>query len=410
MAADTMFNDNEKSRRHREYGLFLWRVNMATQALYTLYNQAIFAKSTEPEPVSPRDANRSKHWQDTVPIALYGAALCVRNGISEVVRHSCAGAILQISQTMLEQYCIVLGVGRYTSFGESYNGGAQFSRVLWAARNAFVHGAEWAECIANGYKIHLAGVDSINILKSVGVDDPTDANAFNLLRLISGGGDIAAFRKKLIDAAKDAIELPPFAAKREKANVPSKSDGNGGWIVGGIIIGLLYLFLDRPMRGTTSIDYVTGSGDDALSVSIGVDASEVKSSYALFDALRKVAIEALPAELSSKYREYKELEDTFSAAVNEIAAWDQERDDFASQLLFVCDLAQRWHSQNMALPDPISEYISSKLGGASSAEGIHSVLADLARRAGFTPKPYSVNVIQIASPKIEPSPDFFKSD
>ncbi len=385
----------ELERRKFEYGLFLWRLNKALPALRTLYDQAVAAAPVDVANIADELENRrARTLADTLPALFYGAAITIRDDINGIVRHSCAGGILQVMQTLLEGFVDAIGVSRAHPLGHRYatpdaSVTQPFSRVLWSARNAYVHGGDWRAAGASG-KVDPRSRLPIDTLKAVGVEDPKKANAFELLEILAGGGDIDSLRRSLIEAAREALEAPSSGVTHVGQGAQIPEFARIGWFaIVLIVLALIFPVFRGREPSVAAIVYVFGEGDDRIAVKIA--SGSITSPDQLIEKLRDAAATELAPNDVAKYLEYRQLEKAFEVLCNEIVAYDPERDDFTERVLSVCDTAEQLFHANRALPDPIAEYIIANYvpdDPRPKEQALHAILADLLARQGFEAHPY----------------------
>ncbi len=370
-----------------EYAYFLWRLNKALPAMRALLDQATAASPHEIEVKVPDD-DRMRSVEDHVPLLFYVAANSIRSDIGRIVQHNCAGAVLQIAQTIFERYIDALPLLRQEPQGQTIKD-QPFSRVLWASRNAYVHGDEWrVRAEANRNQDPRARM-SIGVLTSVGIADPTRVNALELLQVITDDGGVDELRRRMIRAAKEALAKAGAHAKGtgQSSLIPELKEIGGVLIVFAIMAGLEWWLGNRePVDGIMLV--AVRDGDEILAVPVA--AGGIKSPIQLTRVLRETAVEHLPPHLAKKYHDFEAAGSTLIEKANELAALDPEDGAFTDQLLLLCTLADDLYERNKSLPDPIAELntVWPREVSATPAESMHAILSTLLQTRGFIPKEY----------------------
>ncbi len=192
------------------YGYLAWRLMQARNPLKLLLQQAELAHqdvlaADQEVPISS--------VEEVIVGSMTSFTRGLRRGMGDVIRHGCAGSVLQIVYSLFESHAAIL---KKPTGAKSYSGlliaGVPFSRVLWAARSAFAHQDEWQR---KGASAHPLGIGAQEILRMVGVADPSTANAHDVYIAISGGS-LDEFMRRVLAAANDS---PPRSSARRQPHL-----------------------------------------------------------------------------------------------------------------------------------------------------------------------------------------------
>lgn len=362
------------------YGTFLWQLMKARPALKSLSEQAFDAKD--------RDAASALDEQDPnkmIYAMLASAGRGMRNEIDQSIRNNCAGAALQIAWTLFDAHLELLGVQhkdrKNVRCGCAFAGGEPFSRVLWASRNAFAHGSDWA-----GVGPTPAGEESIRILECVGFSNPTHALVYNYFALLSDG-DVEIFIQRLQDAAKAIAAAQQTSVPKPE---PWKSAISG--LVSLLLLGVVFVVYFSSKNSNAEIDGVLlfqmGTGEDAKVIplargKISASPSQIQS------AIEQAAIEGLSARAAHPF---KELEARFAAWVAQadvLLKTDVGSERFYRDLLLACDQMEEIYQMALRLPSPVTLLLEEH--GCKSIEDGQALLAELLEKhAGLTPEPFRI--------------------
>jgi hypothetical protein len=403
-------SSGEAGRRKTEYALFLWRVNKAIPAIRALYDQAIAASPRGLGDVDLSKPARHLDLGEYFPSLLHAASVYVRDDIQSVVQHGCAGAILQIAQTLFDGYLDAIGVPRSKSaFGPDVSG-VPFSQALWAARGSYVHGDDWRRRAAGNLPPDRRSEKQIDTLKKMGVAEPSRSNAFNLLTMLINHGDIDELRRRLIAAAKVALDYGPV-----KPSAPSRGQWdllpelNALFWTGVVtaVAALLESFLQRGASRTVTAGFVISGIDEVILVDIA--SPQYESRAELRKALREIALEGLPGELAQVHRDFERFSEQFGVRAAAIAELDPESPAFTSELFDFFAYAEELHQRNIRLTDPLSELADLRLSGREDRglpAVLHAFVADLLAANGIDVEAY---VDRNASAPIPSPPSTFSA-
>lgn len=349
------------------YGAFLWQLMKTREALTSLSAQT-FAVSDRKIIDYSAEADPTR----LVLGLLAAAGRSMRNDIAQTIRNNCAGAILQIAWTLFDAHLEMLGFTlderRVVRGGVVLAGGEPFSQVLWASRNAFAHGFEWA---SSGPKTK-AGKISVGILHRSGFTAPSHNGVFDYFCLLSNG-NIETFLRRLEVAAKDVAESRMVSTHATPSSAPS------ALLVALVALGALALAYFSAEEKAKVVDdelllvFQVGRGAEARVVTLATGA--MHSPHRIRSIMEEQAVLALSA---GKARPFKEAEKRFTAwAAQAEALFVTEigSERFYKDLIDLTDRMDEIYEMTIALPDPISVLLRER--GADSLEDTHAVLSEI---------------------------------
>lgn len=366
------------------YGAFLWQLMKTRDALKTLADQAFGAVDLAmPAQSDSVDLNKLAFS------LLASAGRTMRNEIAQSVRNNCAGAVLQIAWTLFDAHLEMLGVDRdqrrSVSVGCMFSEGETFSRLLWASRNAFAHGMEWA---AVGPRTK-AGRISVDILQSAGFEEPSHAGVFDYFMLLSDG-DIEIFIQRLQQAAKDASLLHPPAAAESSMKISHL-------VTALLALGAILLAYWSTEKAALAIDddvvilFQVGSGEQARTVPVA--SGPMRSPLTIRSMMEEQAIEALSSDSARPFKEVAARVNAWTAQAEVVMNTDVGSDRFYRDILDLSDRMDEIYRMSTALPNPISLLLQER--GCNSLEETHTVIATLLENGGLQAVPFRVVNIDV---------------
>lgn len=341
------------------YGIFLWKLVKARPALKALADQVFAARDIDLTIAEHPDPDK---W---VLGILAGLARTTRNDIAKAIRNNCAGAVLQISWTLMDGHLDALGVDsasrRDVRVGHLFNGAETFSRLLWAARNAFAHGYEWST-----EPTRTAARESVAVLRAVGFEKPSHEDVYEYFELLSAGS-METFIQRLNAAAREAAER----------HVPVERSASSSW--GGILLVALFGLVLWAVRSTPkdkpTLEVVLalqlGTGEEAQSVAIAT--GSIGSISQIRETLERVALEELSSEAAAPYTELRARTTAWEALVEALLHTDMGSERFYRDLVEACERMDEIYDLALSLPSPIEALIRER--ACSSIEDLQQLLS-----------------------------------
>jgi hypothetical protein len=357
--------------------MFLWNLTKARHALTALAGEAFAALEQDITPIGSEG-----DWNKAVFGLLVAAARTVRNEISRSIRDNCAGAVLQIAWTLFDAHLDLLGIPygdrREIRAGHIFSGREHFSRVLWASRNAFAHGAEWRA----GGPTTPAGRVSVDILRAVGVNDPLKADVFSLFTLLADS-DIETFIRRLQEAAKEIADATPVAAI-----APAQAEHASSVLMGLLVIGLGLAFyqivktVESDKEGVVAFRF--GEGDQVVTVPVAK--GKLGSPMQFRAIIEEEAIRALSPDAVAPFKEADARVKAWAAQLEALSTTDVASARFYRDLLDLSGRMEEIYALMMALPEPFQLLTDER--GCQTFEEAHAVMASLLEVRGFQRVPY----------------------
>lgn len=350
------------------YGIFLWQLMKSREALSALTTQTLAAKDRE-------NIERAPEEDPTKLVLglLASAGRYMRNEISQSIRNNCAGAILQIAWTLFDAHLEMLGFDfeerRNVHGGMVFAGGEPFSRVLWAARNAFAHGFEWASA---GPRT-AAGRISVDILQKEGFATPSHAGVYDYFLLLSDS-DIETFIRRLEVAAKDVSEARAVA-------IPSvmPSSSASALLVTLLALGSILVAYFSAEKSVGAIDdklvvaFQVGRGENARVVTVATGA--MHSPLQVRSIMEEQAIKALSPEKARPFKEAAARFDAWTAQTQALLTTEVGSSRFYRDLVDLTDRMDEIYAMTLLLPSPIATLLDER--GADSLEKMQAVFSEI---------------------------------
>lgn len=348
----------------------------ARPAIHALLREAS-CKTTTTEPDAAQSGTSLDGESVTVKlIAALGRG--IREDIGAVIRHNCAGAVLQIAYSLFESYVKSLGLkpGALISSGDKV-ASQPFSRILWASRNAFAHGDEWKR---DG-PVHPLAKHSYAIIQQIGFAEPATVNAFELYEVLSGG-DEDAFFQRLLASAKDLGDKTP-APKPDAASAKALLT----FVLGFVLLLCASIFrramteedMSKPAI-PVALTFVYRRGDKAIVIPLAQ--GEIRNPAILARALREGAIERLSERAGRPFKEVTARIDAWFANVDVLLTSRLEDPSFHDDLVDLAERAERLYELFRKLPEPLSLLMEER--GAATFTECQAVMAEILAGRGFT--------------------------
>jgi hypothetical protein len=379
------------------YGAFVIQMMKARPAVAVLLGEADRAKL---DSAAVADA-RELQFHELGITVMAAAAQVIRNDVDSVVRHNCCGAAFQITYSLFENFVASLGLKPGSSLGVGASvRGEPASRILWAARNLFVHSDEWKR---RGPKGKTEG-ECFAILKQIGFSDPASANAHDVY-VTAFNGNVDALFQSVLDAAKSATQssaLMPVDATALAEVIP---------LLGGHALFTAAVALDKMahveepdgIEGIIAVQF--GTGTEAVTIPIAT--GKLRNPARLTAALHEGAIKRLTADSAQPFLDAAEELSKWKADFEVLNTLDLESAGYHEILADICERAFHIHERARSLPDPRQVLISER--GVRSYEEYHALATEILGDYGFAPVEFRQVPVDIASATaaktVGPSPD-----
>lgn len=360
-----------------EYRAFSWEMVRARKALIALLNVAAndvadAAVITQDGDAPSLDASFAKFISE--------AGRSIREDISSVVRHNCAGAALQIVYSAFESFVKAIGEtpGPNICAGPEF-GNVTFAQLLWAGRNAFAHSDEWKQTSF----AHRLAKESAKILLAAGFAEPENINVYDLYLKLSGG-DADVFIAHVLDTAKDLAQRTP----------PLPPDPNALKNVAFVILGSILLILVAVMRkpvdgandagepGVVMFSYKVG--DQAIAVPIAE--GTIANPAAVGNAIRSGAIARLSPDNAQPFVELDTLVESCFTDFASLLTLGYDDRSYAPRLLELATRAEQVKPMFDALPDPVGLLAAQR--DLTSLEQCTALVGEILHDSKFTATPF----------------------
>jgi hypothetical protein len=326
------------------YGYFAWRLMYARAPLEELVNQADRAH----QDVQAADVPTVAETIEEIVVgtlAVFTGKL--KSDMGEVVRYGCAGSAIQIVYSLFENLVALLGEkpGPTVRAGKDIRG-EPFSRVLWAARNAFAHQDEWQRKGA----VHPAAVESFAILKAIGFQDPANVNVHDLYVAMSGGSTEDFLRGALGAANELANRVIGTTA------VPALGPIIRAALVGYLLISILGVKASALFSADPSVKIRLAREGDAVNIPLPAEriGQAVGAGAIAAFALRWESVKRLSATSARPFRELESRLDAWWKQFEVLHQTDIESPRYLDDLSILCSRVDQIRKALTELPDPLS--------------------------------------------------------